>query len=294
MHIFFIERQVIYMEDIISVIITEEPNMSKKEKILAKYIQKNYPQIVNLSVHELASKSKVSAATIVRFCKRLKISGFPELKVKLSILAAQNEHSEYDEIHPGEEPEIIQKKMKTRFKSAIDATAERIDDHTIRKALKALYKASQIETFGVGSSALVAEDIYQKLLRIGKAISYQNDFHVAATQLVNLPKDSIFIVISNSGKTKEAIDLLKLAKRASVTSLAITSDEESKVAELADIVLLTTYIGEPMVRSGATTSLISQFFVVDDLLFNYISAYPNEIINKLKLSQEATRKYKNN
>lgn len=279
--------------DILEQMIAKESKMSKKEKILAIYIEKNYDKILNLSIHELAEKSGVSAATIIRFCKNLNINGFPELKIKLSVIASnQNAKTEYDEIHPGEQNGSIKEKMKLRFKSVIDATAETLNDHLISQTVDAIYNASRIQVFGVGASKLVAADIYQKMLRLGKAINYNSDIHIASTQLVNLPKDAVLILISNSGKTQEVIDLLHLAKDINIKVISLTSNHNSELAISSDFSLATKNIGEPHIRSGATTSLISQFYVVDVLLFNYISTYPNEILTKLEKSVNATKKYK--
>lgn len=281
------------MGNILSVILAKEPDMTKKEKKLSEYIKYNYQDVVNLSVHELAKKSGVSAATIVRFCKRLKVDGFSDFKLHLSVIAAQPINmDDYAEIHPGEDITTIKTKMKARFKTAIDATSSSLDNNVIQKAVDLLFAAPRIEVFGLGSSKLVANDIYQKMLRIGKAINATTDFHMAASELVNLPKNSVFIIVSNSGKTTEDIDLLKLANTRNIKTLSLTANSKSQVADLSDVVLKTQSVGEPEIRSGATTSLISQLFVVDNLLFNYISQHPAEILDRLKLSSEAIRKYK--
>lgn len=283
------------LKDILSTILAEEPNMTKKEKRLAKYVEKNYTKIIGMSVHELAKKSDVSAATIVRFCKRLKVDGFADFKLYLSALVAKNldkNSLEYDEIHPGEDTETIKIKMKTRFNTVINAICDELNNAELQEAVEELYRAAQIEVFGLGASKLVAEDIYQKMLRIGKPVNCTSDFHTAAAQLVNLQPHSLLIVVSDSGKTTEDIDLLKLAKAHKISTLALTSNEKSKVAHLSKLVLKTQSVGEPQIRSGATTSLISQFFVIDNLLFNYISKYPDEILARLELSREAIKKYK--
>lgn len=186
------------MKDILSTILAEEPNMTKKEKRLAKYVEKNYTKIIGMSIHELAQKSDVSAATIVRFCKRLKVDGFADFKLYLSAIAAKNtddDSLEYDEIYPGEDTDTIKIKMKTRFNTVINATCDELDEAKLQEATEELYRVTQIEVFGLGSSKLVAEDIYQKMLRIGKPINCTTDFHTAAAQLVNLQPHSLLIVV---------------------------------------------------------------------------------------------------
>jgi DNA-binding MurR/RpiR family transcriptional regulator len=49
-------------------------------------------------------------------------------------------------------------------------------------------------------------------------------------------EDSLIIGISVSGETKEVIDAVKMAKQQGV--LAITSEKTSKLAQLADLILM--------------------------------------------------------
>ena len=58
--------------------------MSKSEKQIADWISENPGQIISLSIVELAEKCKCSEATIVRFAKRLGLSGYQELKISLA------------------------------------------------------------------------------------------------------------------------------------------------------------------------------------------------------------------
>ena len=58
--------------------------MSKSEKQIADWIGENPGQIISLSIVELAEKCHCSEATIVRFAKRLGLSGYQELKISLA------------------------------------------------------------------------------------------------------------------------------------------------------------------------------------------------------------------
>ena len=184
--------------------------------------------------------------------------------------------------------------MATRFKSVIDITKSGIDEKTISKLVKDLNQASRILAYGVGASGLVANDLYQKFLRLGKAITYTTDFHIAATQIGNFSPDDILILISNQGMTTEIGDLLEVGKSVGIKTVLLTAQPRTALAKKADIVLLTQDIGEPKIRSGATTSMISQLFVVDVLVFAYISRFSNKIFKNLKRSNKATLIHKNN
>ena len=58
--------------------------MGKAEKRIADWILSNPGQIISFSIVELAEQCGCSEATIVRFSKRLGLSGYQELKISLA------------------------------------------------------------------------------------------------------------------------------------------------------------------------------------------------------------------
>ena len=280
------------MADILNIIHSKKAQMPKKEQFLAEYISSNIKTVIKSSIQKLSKDTGISTATIVRFCQEIGVDGFSELKLELAALQLPRESAEYDEIDIGENVSSIKDKMATRFKSVIDITKSGIDEKIISKLVKEINQASRILAYGVGASGLVANDIYQKFLRLGKAITYTTDFHIAATQIGNFSPDDILILISNQGMTTEIGDLL--GKSVGIKTVLLTAQPRTALAKKADIVLLTQDIGEPKIRSGATTSMISQLFVVDVLVFAYISRFSDKIFKNLKRSNKATLIHKNN
>ncbi|MFR4788894.1 MAG: MurR/RpiR family transcriptional regulator [Lactobacillus acidophilus] len=183
--------------------------------------------------------------------------------------------------------------MAARFESAIEATQSGLNDNSVEKAVRKIYNSSSILVYGAGASGIVASDMYQKFMRVGKNINYISDLHVALAQLASFTSDDLLILISNDGKTTEVSDIQKVADKFGIPTLLLTANPRSFVAKKADLVLLTQDIGEPSIRSGATTSLISQMFVVDVLVFSYVSVHSDEVLKKLKRSNEATAIHKN-
>ena len=58
--------------------------LSKSEKKVVAYALKHPKEVVRSSVSELAVKSQVSDATVIRTCYRLGLTGFQDLKVSLA------------------------------------------------------------------------------------------------------------------------------------------------------------------------------------------------------------------
>lgn len=54
------------------------------EKKIAKYILNNPKEVVDMTVSELAETSDVSIASVSRFCRKVGLKGFAQLKVSLA------------------------------------------------------------------------------------------------------------------------------------------------------------------------------------------------------------------
>ena len=76
--------------------------------------------------------------------------------------------------------------------------------------------------------------------------------------------DAVAVAISHSGATTDTYEFLRLAKESGAATNAITNDENSPLAGLADTVLRTAARESPL-RSGALGSRIAQLLVVDCL-----------------------------
>ena len=80
----------------------------------------------------------------------------------------------------------------------------------MEKAINLLCEASTIYLFGVGGSSVIANDIEQKLIRIGKKVIYNNDLHIQMTFTQSMTKDDVALIISYSGTTTGLVDISKI------------------------------------------------------------------------------------
>lgn len=281
------------MNNILLYIKDEIKNFSKTEYKLAKFILEYPENVLNMSIKELSEKTSVSSATIVRFCRNIGIDGYGDFKIQLSSNLSSIKDKTYSEIEKNEDIYLILNKLETRFQHNISSTKNLIDKNVLNNCINILHNASQIQTFGIGASALIAQDIYQKFVRLGFHIVHNIDYHVATTCLSVSDENAVFIGISHSGNTKEVVKLLNIAKNKGIKTITITSDINSLVCENTDYILLTEKSGEAPLRIAATTSIIGQLFVVDALFFSYVSTYYDEILKNLKISKETINSIRN-
>lgn len=232
------------------------------EQKVADIILKNPQEIIHLSVAELAAKSEVSEATIIRFCRAIGYKGFQNLKMSLAQDLAVPTQFIPQQISSKDNLETIIAKVTHSNSQAINDTMEILDRNELQRAITAICNARRVEFYGVGFSGLVAQDASIRLARIGiPTVSYV-DPHLQAHAAALLGKEDVAVGISLLGRTADILYSLKQAKKASATTICLTKYAKTPISEIADIKLFTATEDE-VFRTGA--SRIAQLYVIDIL-----------------------------
>ncbi|GAA4654229.1 MurR/RpiR family transcriptional regulator [Anaerocolumna aminovalerica] len=261
--------------------------LSNSEKLVADYILKNRENIFRYPLAKLAEQSGTSQGAWVRFCKSIGFDGMKDLKKSLFVemndtitesgtsapllqFTDIKEHSTFSSMAENVCYSSIQ---------AIEATLKLFDEEMLKKTVNKIIHARTIRLFGVGASGLVASDLFHKLLRIGYNVTFCQDTHVSLTYASTLTEEDIAILFSNSGETKEIIEILEIAQKNKATTLAITKFGKSHLAMNSDLVL---YTSSPEIykRSGAMSSRIAQL-ILNDILFTAIANRDYENVEEL-------------
>ncbi|NMB21142.1 MAG: MurR/RpiR family transcriptional regulator [Firmicutes bacterium] len=240
------------------------PSFKPAERRVADYVLRSPKRVVHVSITELAKASKVSDATVVKFCKRLGYQGFQEFK----ILLAQDivvTHTLVDgEVEPGDDSRTIKEKVFRANICALQDTIQVQDDLALERAIDALTKAREIHFYGLGSSSIAAFDGEQKFSRIGRWASAFADTHMQISRAVLLQPGDVAIGLTHSGETREIVEALETAKARGATTIAITNHSTSRAAQVADLLLLTCSRGDLFTKEGIS-SRIAQLATIDTL-----------------------------
>ncbi len=241
--------------------------MGKSEKRVADWLFSHSGEILPYSISDLAFKCESSEATIVRFSKRLGCSGYQELKLNL---AKEHEKKVIAPTITAEDDcfEIFEKVCNDAYMS-LERTKKTLSPEAMTKAAQAISASRRVVLIGLGSSASVAEDASNKLLRAGCNSSAYADTHMQAIAVSQLKEGDTLIGISQSGSSKDIAEALKAAKARGAVTIAITSREKSPVARISDIVLLTD-TEETRHSSLGLNSHLSRLVVVDALCYKIV------------------------
>ncbi|MFB5267919.1 MurR/RpiR family transcriptional regulator [Paenibacillus enshidis] len=268
------------------------PKLTQSEQKVARFVLSAPEEVVFMSVHEMADRSLSSSASVVRFCRSMGLKGFPELKVALSADLANEQKSGYYDLNKNDSSADLVDKILSNAVQSLRDTVGLLDIEMIEKAAQSLYNAPAIFAYGVGASALVAEDIAQKWLRLGKNAYALSDVHVLTMSMANAPKGSVFIGISYSAATKEVLQLMKFANKTGLVTISFTGFGRSELSDISDFSLYTSLAPEAKVRSAATGSKHSQFFIIDVLYYVCASMDIETSLDKIQKTRDAIQDLK--
>ncbi|GAB6098687.1 MurR/RpiR family transcriptional regulator [Halanaerocella petrolearia] len=259
-------------------------NFTPSEKKIAKFILDDPENIIEFSITDLAQSTNTSEASVVRLCKKLGLGGYKDLKVNiLWEMSAANKNKQviYDNISEEDTSEDILDKVSADSIKAIEDTKKVLDIEKLETAVKKINTADNIYIFGVGSSAIVGMDLQYKLMKVElPAFTFlDKDMQVASS--INLTKDDVAIAISNTGKTKDIITALKVAKKKGATTIAITQYNDTPILEVTDIPLYTAHV-DNIFKSGGMASRIAQLNLIDTLFMEIASKKYDQVIENIE------------
>lgn len=270
---------------------TLAPSMTRSMQLVAEAVAGDPAGCAALTVTGLAELTGTSEATVVRTARLLGYPGYRDLRLALAGLAAQQQSGRAPAVTADiavDDPiaDVVAKLAYDEQQTLAD-TAGGLDTVQLGAAVAALAVAPRTEIYGVAASGLVAQDLAQKLLRIGHIAHAHSDPHLAVTNAVTLHSKDVAIAITHSGSTGDVIEPLRVAFERGATTIAITGRPGSPVSQYADHILTTSTARESELRPAAMSSRTSQLLVVDCLFVGVAQRTYETAAPRLAASYEA-------
>jgi len=122
--------------------------------------------------------------------------------------------------------------------TAIHSLADRVDDASFGAAVRLMLECSgRVVVTGVGKAWLIGQKVSATLASTGTPSHAMHATEALHGDLGRLVAGDVALVISNSGRTREVVELLNPLKQLGAAVIAVTGDRRSPLAEGADVVL---------------------------------------------------------
>ncbi len=243
------------------------PRLSSSEQRVAEVVLKQPQWVLDAPISKLAMKAQVSQPTVVRFCRSLNLSGYPDFRLKLAQSLATDSATGVPYVHrdvkANDSAAEIVSKVFDRGAGTLMRVAKSLDSTAMDAAIKVLVRARRIEFYGNGNSSIVAQDAQYKFFRLGVPAVHYADSFMNRLSAPLLGKDDVVVAISASGRTRELCRSVELATAAGATVIALTPPN-SPLAKLATIKIETDIEEDPDVYSPMTSRIV-HLTVIDAL-----------------------------
>lgn len=143
------------------------------------------------------------------------------------------------------------------YTRAIDIIVEQVNE-----------KKGKLVASGMGKAGQIAMNIATTFSSTGTPAIFLHPSEAQHGDLGVLQENDVMLVISNSGKTREIIELISLARNLipTIKFIVITSDETSLLAKEADVCLLTGRPQEVCTLGLTPTTSTTTMTVIGDML----------------------------
>ncbi len=225
--------------DILSIIKDSYGELRPAERRVADVVLDNVTFAVDASNAEIARRAQASEPTVTRFCRAIGCDGVRDFKLKL----AQSVVVGRLYLAPGEptpattDGSPLWSVVVGEARNAIAAVERSVSPASILEAAELVASAHQVVVFGFGgSSTSLAHETQNRLFRYGVVVHAHDDPYVLKMTAATLKPNDLVIAISGTGRTREAVEVVELARHYRARTIGITAPD-SDLAAVCDVKL---------------------------------------------------------
>ena len=214
-------------------------NLNKSERKVAEAILRDPTAATRYSIAALARAADVSESTVNRFCRGFSATGFPDFKIRLAQSIATGTPYIGQNVEPDDTVAEFADKIMLSTIASLDKARQALDPKALATAIDYLIQAKQINFFGVGGSAPVALDAQHKFFRFNIPVMSYDDALMQRMVAAGSATGDVIVVISYTGRTRETVDIARIARANGATVIGITNPD-SPLGDACTVVLEVT------------------------------------------------------
>ena len=262
---------------------------TQTEKVIIDYILSSLDSMPELTIYQLAEQTFASPASISSLCKKLGFKGYSDFqKAVIYEQASRNTYLEGRVIDFAKNSTIeeIMDGMISRNILGMEELKQLMSEESILKTVELIEASNNLSFFGMGASLIVAMDAQMKFIRGNKMAMVNQDWHSQLLVARNMKRGDLAFTISYSGETEEMVEVTRAAKSNGAKIITLTNQDNSTIANLADVNLFIPSNELPL-RSAATVSRLMQLNYIDVIFQTYLSRSEDsiEILERTRINK---------
>ncbi|OHV10559.1 transcriptional regulator HexR [Kushneria phosphatilytica] len=208
--------------DLLSRIRERLETLNRSERKVARVILDDPATATGMSIATLAQAASVSEPTVNRFCRNFETRGYPDFKIKLAQSLAGGTPYVSRSVEHDDDARAYADKIFGATIAALDEARRLVDPKRIERMVDHLSQARQISFFGLGGSGAVAFDAQHKFFRFNLPVMAYDDVLMQRMVAAAAHTGDVIVTISYTGRTREMVEIARLARENGAVVLGIT------------------------------------------------------------------------
>jgi len=263
---------------------------SKRQKLIADYILKNYEKAAFLTASKLGETVGVSESTVVRFAAELGYKGYPGFQKALEELVCTKLNSiQRMEVAYGHsaQSEILESVLCSDI-DKIQMTLAEIDSNAFEIAVETILKAKRVYVMGIRSCAPLAEflSFYLSLICDNVTQVHTNGASEVFEQLIRIDEGDVIIGISFPRYSMRTLKALEFASSRKAKVITLTDSVHSPIALYSSCNLIARSD-----MASIVDSLVAPLSVINALVVALCMKKQNDVIKTLETLEEIWDEY---
>lgn len=262
-------------------------NLFDAEKRVADFIIKNWEKTMNITIVDMADEIKVSEATIIRFCKKIGLTGFHDLKIQMAKeFYNQNKSNAYNDVLDVDSMKQSILNIRNTKLEEISETFNNLNSNEIKEILELISKAKIVEFAAMGNTIPIALTGAYKFNQIGISSFTSTIWESQMSFSKSLTRDDVLIAISDSGESKKLLRIAEIAKSSGAKIISIIGKKNSSLEKYSDY-MIQTFSREVIFHDWISFTRVSAMSIIDflflmlikldDTYFNRLAEYEENI-----------------
>ena len=190
-------------------------------------------------------------------------------------------------VEPGDTATQYTQKIFGATIAALDEAQREIDMAAIERMVDYLTQAKQIHIFGLGASGAVAQDAQHKFFRFNLPVMAYIDVLMQRMVAAACHTGDVVVIISYTGRTRELVDIARLARDAGAVVLGITAPNSPLAHECTATLEVAT--PEDTDHYMPMTSRVIQLTLIDALATGVTLRRGEDFLPHLKKIKDSLR-----
>ena len=255
--------------------ITQGKSLTPTEQQLGRTALAMGEDVRGLSIKEFAARTNVSVASVHRFCKKLGLEGFKDLKVELIRQAAETGNRRDVDINfpfdATSTPAQVMERMEGLYQTTLAETQELLDPTQLDQAAKLIVRAGTVDIY-TGSHNLYPAGMFRdRLLSAGKSATCHDSVETQVRTALASGPDHVAIVISYSGLAPNFKEILPILCSRHVPVIVIGTPYCARIHPGFAAYLTVSDIESLSHRITQFASHIAVQYVLDSLYSSYFA-----------------------